>query len=97
MTLASLVLVIIIRDIREIRGQILQPRISRIIRMMETEHLRSSFQRLRLIPRDRISQRCQTMGWRSKRTGRAPVVDENDDSDMIIINDLPIDRIAAAC
>ena len=48
MTLASLVLVII-RDIREIRGQILQPRISRMTRIMGTERLstfnRTQFQR----------------------------------------------------
>ena len=45
MTLASLVLVII----RDIRGQILQPRISRIPRIMGAEHFQSSFQ-----PLDRI-------------------------------------------
>ena len=43
MTLASLVPVII-RDISEIRGQILQPRISRIPRIMGTEYFQSSFQ-----------------------------------------------------
>ena len=40
MTLASLVLVII-RDISEIRGQILQPRISRMPRIMRTEHFQN--------------------------------------------------------
>ena len=39
MTLASLVLVII-RDIREIRGQILQPRISQMTRIIGIEHFR---------------------------------------------------------
>ena len=44
MTLASLVLMII-RDIGEIRGQILQPRISRMTRIMGTERL-STFNRM---------------------------------------------------
>ncbi len=48
MTLASLVSVII-RDISEIRGQILQPRISRMARIMGTEYFQSSFQ-----PLDRV-------------------------------------------
>ena len=45
MTLASLILVII-RDICEIRGQILQPLISRMTRIMRTEHFHPLMLRL---------------------------------------------------
>ena len=56
MSLASLVLVII----RDIRGQILQPRISRMTRIMGTEHFRSSPQLL-----VRIHFQCSNPGHRT--------------------------------